>query len=117
MKGINYLFDSNKNLYLSRYEPKITKKEDPGSYYFAYHNLRTCKHTEVFEGLERILDSNKVLIAWIASPFNKIMGYGIYTKDQAEILIERNAKESWVFPKVGSKYTLEDIVNRKKELE
>lgn len=100
---------SNKDLYVLRKEPAILRTGE------SYINLRTCEDPDILEGLEKELKSASssgeeyVIAPWLSPPFNRIIGYGLYTKKQAKILRKRNKDENWRFPCFGRAYTLQDI--------
>ena len=106
----NYESESNIELYQSRVEPAILRKGKGD-----YVNLRTCDNPKVLEELAEELTAaqskgiERVFVPWLSPPYNRIIGYGTYTKDQARLLSRRNSKEGWVFPKFGSSYGIAEI--------
>jgi hypothetical protein len=53
-----------------------------------------------------------VIASWISPPFGIILGYGVYSRKDAEMLAERSKHERWGFPRFGSVYDVKRLEER-----
>ncbi len=84
----------------------------------SYVSLRTAKNKNLLEKTLHYLKQKGpeyVLASWISPPFNKIVGYGIYTEEEAMMLSERSKTEHWGFPRFGRLYRQGDLEKKIKE--
>jgi hypothetical protein len=67
------------------------------------------------EGLEKELSdassggASRIAVPWLSPPYNRIVGYGVYTREQARLLSRRSSKENWGFPRFGRSYGSKEI--------
>ncbi|MBS3121621.1 hypothetical protein J4434_01935 [Candidatus Woesearchaeota archaeon] len=68
-------------------------------------------HKSSEEGIEHVIAS------WISPPFGIVIGYGIYTKNEAEQLSKKSQEERWGFPDFGLVYDKELLERKIEKLE
>ena len=109
---------TNVDLYASRIEPAILRREDG-----QYHNLRTSNDPRILGELERLLSAATtergeecVIVPWISPPTGRIVGYGIYTLREAAEIRTQSESEHWGFPRFGRSYTQELVKDFKSRL-
>lgn len=108
---------SNKELYKERIEPLYLKDKATGKYI----HLRTTNDMDVLRRLHDELTQvfnetgiEHIIVSWISPPFGIVVGYGMYTRKEAEQLSEKSQKERWGFPDFGLFYDKE-LLERKIE--
>lgn len=106
---------SNVNLFQSREELPETKDQSSDKHI----NLRTTDDISVLESVLHQLQQKGegyVLASWISPPFGIIRGYGVYTREEAQVLSRRSQDEHWGFPRFGSIYDKERLERRIEKL-
>ena len=104
----------NWDLYKARVEPASVKKGEK------FIDPRTSDDLERINALERELIKMKktmrdpVLVPWISPPFGRIVGYGIYSQEEANRLA--SLSKEWGYPTVGEEYDLDWFSWKIKEL-
>jgi hypothetical protein len=106
--------ESNKELFRRRIEPESLKGQFPN-----YITLRTTKDAkllkELVSYLENQLGKDHVIVPWLTPPHGTVVGYGVYSIEEAEILTKRSNDENWGNPEFGRIYDvhkLEDRISR-----
>lgn len=111
---------SNWELYEERREPTYLKDKATGKYI----HLRTTNDIDVLRRLHDELTqvSNEtgiehIIVSWISPPFGIVVGYGVYTKEEAEGLSKLSIEERWGFPDFGLFYNKELLERKIERLE
>ncbi len=112
-----YTKHEDKSAYQNRYEPPILKRLIIGKLmnHDLFESLKSCEDIKVLSEIEKLLTekseeiANPSLVPWIAPPFGKIIGYGLYSRTEAVKLSHQSYEEKWGI-KVGFyPYDLERI--------
>ena len=99
------VISENYILYNSRNEPEVLTRLKFGEIP-SYPSIRNIQDKEILEVILNELNHkrNKVILSWITPPYGKIVGYGLYSRDEAKKILLKSRRENWVFPKIGRIY-------------
>ena len=111
MIGDNYL------LYESRKEPEVLARMMSGRALVLYPTIRDIDGNSIRELLQELsaLGSSFVLMSWVSPPYGRVVGYGMYKKNEAEAISHRSQSERWGFPQAGRIYTKKSLEDRLKD--
>ena len=104
--------ESNRILYEKRNEPPNLIDMKTGRYV----NLRTTEDIQLLRKVIDYIDVNfgkdYVITPWFSPPYGRIVGYGIYTREEDRLLAERCRNERWGFPRFAYFFDKEMLEER-----
>ena len=112
------MIQKNYELYLARREPAVLTRLNYGRSLPHYPPIRQITDKKVIiiliKELERLM-GHYVVMSWVSPPDNRVVGYGIYKKYEADEITNRNDEEKWDFPQVGRQYDKNKLENKLKK--
>ena len=113
------MVSKNYSKYSARREPDILTKLNYGKSLPHYPPIRQITDKKVLRALIGELEisgEDYVIMSWVSPADNRVIGYGLYTKEEADSITRESDIENWGFPQVGRQYSksaLEEKLKKK----